>query len=322
MTGRDGPRSITCVRAMGQSNLIYSKDCETQLSGLPNLRFSYHTILVLTMAVTSFITGCIANVPVRTDRPSQSFQLDYVKTHFQSTEQEIIEQLGPPGLVLRSDPKTYYVYRATADLRRVAGIVLIVPPYFVPFFTAKEEGEALHCLALIFDENGLLQGYKTATGSEQAWTGTIMPTGPIEIPLGKEESNCVKALWDEKGRHAVEYIAKYERIACTANIADHAAWFCPQADQGIADPQRRIGDLFYCGRGRGDPSRDIVQAYVWYSVAARGNNTQARSRLTVVEKELSDEELEEARQRLEAWKPGNCVKDLVEAGLLNNGKSD
>ena len=107
------------------------------------------------MAVMSFVTGCIANVPVKTDRPSHSFDVNYVKTHLQSTQQELVQQLGVPGLIFRSGKDTFYVYKADADLRRVAGIGLIVPPYFVPFFTWKEEGEALHCLALVFDENGL-----------------------------------------------------------------------------------------------------------------------------------------------------------------------
>lgn len=285
---------------------------------LSKFELRFQIILTLTMAVTSFVTGCIANVPVRTDRPSKSFEMDYVKTHMRSTEREIIEQLGLPGLVLRSGTETYYVYRATADLRRVAGIVLIVPPYFVPFFTAKEEDEALHCLALVFDESGFLRGYKTATGSEGAVTGLITPTGPIEIPIGKEEKNCVIALWDEEDRQSLEHIAVYEKFVCPGNPSDHAAWFCPQADKGIADPQRRIGDLFYCGGVRDGLTRDLVRAYVWYSLAARGNNSLAKARLDIVEKELSHEELQEAQRLLEAWVPGQCgidlaVKDLVKA---------
>ena len=102
------------------------------------------------MAVSSFITGCIANVPVRTDLPSQSFEVDYVKTHLRSTKQEMIQQVGMPELIFHSGRETYYVYKSAGDLRRVAGIGLIVPPYFVPFFTWKEEGEALHCLDIMF----------------------------------------------------------------------------------------------------------------------------------------------------------------------------
>ena len=162
------------------------------------------------MAVTSFVTGCIANVPVKTDRPSHSFDVSYVKSHLQSTQQELVQQLGVPGLILRSGKDTFYVYKADADLRRVAGIGLIVPPYFVPFFTWKEEGEALHCLALVFDENRLLQGYKTATGNEQAYTGMIVVPAPIEIPLGKEETKCVTALWNDDETRSFESIVQFE----------------------------------------------------------------------------------------------------------------
>ena len=269
-------------------------------------------ILTLIVAVTACVTGCIANVPVRTDRPSKSFEMDYVKTHLRSTEQEIIEQLGLPGLVLRSGTETYYVYRATADLRRVAGIILIVPPYFFPFFTAREDDEALHCLALVFDESGLLQEYKTATGSEEVYAGMLAIPAPVELPpIGKEEKNCVIALWGEEDRQSLEYIAAYEQFVCPGNLLDHAAWFCPQADKGIADPQRRIGDLYYCGGGQGGSTRDPVRAYVWYSLAARGNNSLAKARLNIVEKELSQDELREAQRLLEAWVPGQCKKDIV-----------
>ena len=177
---------------------------------LSKLEFGSQSILGLTMTVSFIIASCIANVPVKTDRPSHSFDVNYVKTHLQSTQHEIVQHLGVPGLIFRFGKNTYYVYKAAGDLRRVAGIGLIVPPYFVPFFTWKEEDEALHCLALVFDENGLLQGYKTATGDEQAWTGMIVIPAPIEIPLGKEETGCITALWNDEEIRSLETVVQFE----------------------------------------------------------------------------------------------------------------
>jgi len=112
-------------------------------------------------------------------------------------------------------------------------------------------------------------------------------------------------------------------VECPANISDHAKWFCSQADNGIADAQRRIGDLLYCGsinnaRAGTIADMDLVSAYVWYSLAASSNNTMAQARLLITQKELPNDQLNEAQQLLDAWKPrpGQCMKDLVEAGLI------
>ena len=295
---------------------------------LSNFRFRSQTILSLGVVVTPFITGCVANVPVRTDRPTGSFEIDYVKTHLQSTKQEIVQKLGLPWVVLHSEQQTYYVYKASDDLRRVTGVVLVVPPYFVPFFTAKEDGDALHCLVLVFDKAGLLQGYKTASGNESALLGMLTPLGVVEGPtIGKEETGCLKALWNDKKIRSLEVSTVYEKIVCPKIILDEAKRLCPQADNGIIDSQRRIGDLLYCGSAAissdGEiPDNDLVRVYVWYSLAAIGGDSRDRARLMTVEKELSNDALKEAQYRLEAWKPGQCIKDLVEAGLLSNDKLD
>ena len=91
---------------------------------------------VMMTALTFLCVSCVANVPVPTERPSQHFEMNYLKTHLQSTKADIIQKLGAPEAIFRSNQETHYVYKATGDLRRVAGIVIVVPPYFVPFFTA------------------------------------------------------------------------------------------------------------------------------------------------------------------------------------------
>ena len=275
------------------------------------------------MVVTCLLTGCV-NVPVRTDRPSKSFDMDYARTHLQSTEQGIIEHFGLPNVVLRSGKETYYVYRATGDLRRVAGITMIAPPYFIPLLTWKEKNEALHCLALVFNESGLLQGYKTAAGSEKIHAGIPAIPAPVEGTIGNEENECVKALWNESERKTLEYVVGDEQFVCPGNVSDYAMSYCSQADEGIAEAQRRIGDLFfYCGRdeesGGGVISTgNLVRASVWYSLAAKGNATRAQAHLTLLQKALSDNMWQEAQHHLDAWQPGQCFKDLVEAGLLSN----
>lgn len=280
------------------------------------------------------LAGCLSNVPVKTDRPSKHFEMDYVKTHFQSTKADIIQEMGAPGTILRSNQETYYVYEATGDLRRVAGIVIIVPPYFVPFFTGKEEDEAVHCLALTFDESGRLQGYRTATGAEKILGGVIVGFGlPAEIELGKEETACDGALWNEKELQSLERVKKEQEIRSlvSATPSDSLAlwaysifettsegcnWLCRAADQGGTQSRIQIGNLFYDQSHK--TRNNLIQAYVWYSLANAEDHSVIENRLTILKAVLSHEELQEARHRIESWKPNECIRYLGESGLLDN----
>ena len=261
------------------------------------------------------LVGCVAGLPVQTETPSEHFDTDYVETHVGSTKEEVLQKLGAPDAIFGAKGRTYYVYEAAGDFRGVFGLVVVVPPFFIPFWTPKAEGEALHCLGLVFDDKGYLQDYLTETAPEAAGVGFFPGIGPpVEVFSTEEVTGCVKTLWTYEERQSLELV--YPR-----NMSEEAKWFCPQADDGIADSQRRIGDLLYYGYGE-RRSGDLVGAYVWYSLSAMGNNSVAQMRLAAVEKELTHEDLREARQRLDAWKPrhGQCMKDLLEAGLLDGAE--
>ena len=73
-----------------------------------------------------------------------------------------MQELGVPVTIVRSGDETYYVYEEWGDVGGVIGIPLVVPPLFVPIWVAKEDDVdcALRCLALVFDDEGILQGHK------------------------------------------------------------------------------------------------------------------------------------------------------------------
>lgn len=290
------------------------------------------------MAFVSLCGGCVANVPVRTDRPSQSFETDYIKTHLQSTKRVVIEELGPPEAIFQSNNDTYYVYKATGDLRRMAGIVVSVPPYFVPIFTGKEKNVALHCLALTFDEKGLLKDYRTTIGTEEVLGGVFLGFGPpAEFSLGKEDTECVATLWNEeelqlldpikqeKEIRSLETATPGDRLSVWAyrvfgNTMDGYDWLCRAADQGGTQSRARLGDLFYNESHRS--SENLIHAYVWYSLANKANNSAFEKRLMILNEVLSYGELQEAHRRIDSWKPNECMKTLEEGGLLRNGNSE
>lgn len=75
------------------------------------------------------------------------------------------------------------------------------------------------------------------------------------------------------------------------------AWYTQSAMQGYMPAQHNLGYLYMTGKGI---ERDYVRAYMWAMLAAEnGNSTLKRS----IEYKLSENEIEEALQRLELMRP-------------------
>jgi hypothetical protein len=92
-----------------------------------------------------------------------------------------------------------------------------------------------------------------------------------------------------------------------------AGAYCPNADLGHADAQRKIADIYYF-RLYG-VKKDLQQAYIWYSLSAKGGDYESDVQLEEVISEMSSEELAEAKELLEHWKPGQCKKGLFRNSL-------
>lgn len=103
------------------------------------------------------------------------------------------------------------------------------------------------------------------------------------------------------------------------NKENHNAWklskeigaYCPNADLGHADAQTHVGDLYYLGSY--DLEKNLIQAFVWYSLAETNGNLYASGQLNQLRKKLSTQQLSEAHAQLEEWKPGQCERYLMEA---------
>ena len=93
-------------------------------------------------------------------------------------------------------------------------------------------------------------------------------------------------------------------------IKRDARTYCPNADNGQADAQLQIGHIYYEGNGI---QKDLVQAYVWYSLSAKGGNIRAKDQLSAISQMLSQKQAAEARKRLDEWSPGKCQSDLLES---------
>lgn len=131
----------------------------------------------------------------------------------------------------------------------------------------------------------------------------------------------LKDLYDraEKGDHhakiKIDYwmgIYKPSNIQITKNdkkFYKEIGMYCPNAELGHADAQKHIGDFYYFGAY--GIKKDVIQAYVWYSLAAKAGDIRAGEVLLRIKPELSPTQLTEAQKLLDEWAPGQCQSNLL-----------
>ena len=61
---------------------------------------------VVLMGVMHSLIGCVAGVPLQTEKTSDHFDITYVETHQWSTKQEVVQKLGIPEAIFRSKEET------------------------------------------------------------------------------------------------------------------------------------------------------------------------------------------------------------------------
>ena len=84
------------------------------------------------------------------------------------------------------------------------------------------------------------------------------------------------------------------------DYAEAAKWYRRAADQGDTFSQTKLGFMYEAGRG---VPKDPVQAYLWLSLAVFQGDTVAIERRNFLGKNLSADQLAEARRLAREWKP-------------------
>ncbi len=84
------------------------------------------------------------------------------------------------------------------------------------------------------------------------------------------------------------------------NIETALSWFEKAAERGVVDSQYNLGVLF---ESSPEVPRDALTSFVWYSIAASQGDQVAASRRPILEKDLSAEQLDQAKRRLAQFKP-------------------
>jgi uncharacterized protein len=107
----------------------------------------------------------------------------------------------------------------------------------------------------------------------------------------------------EKGNALAQYnIALMHRmgLGVTKDQREAKKWSRLAAKQGNTDAQVMLGSLY--AKADGGESADVPRAYMWYEVAAEQGNAEAKKELAVISKELTPQQISDARAQAEKCK--------------------
>jgi TPR repeat protein len=85
------------------------------------------------------------------------------------------------------------------------------------------------------------------------------------------------------------------------DTAQGMRWLGMSADQGNSDSQVLLGLVYLQGHDGVPP--DMVQADVWFQLAAARGDPLAPRQIVAVEKQMTPEEIVKAKALVAAWKP-------------------
>jgi TPR repeat protein len=84
------------------------------------------------------------------------------------------------------------------------------------------------------------------------------------------------------------------------DYAEAATWYRKAAEQGYSAAQTRLGDMYVLGQG---VAQDYVQAHMWFNLAAARGQKLARVNRNRLAKQMTPEQIAEARRLAREWKP-------------------
>ncbi len=124
------------------------------------------------------------------------------------------------------------------------------------------------------------------------------------VPLDVEKS----ALWYQRAAeqgnalamHNLAVIHTSGLIGGKPDMESALGWFEKAAELGVKDSQVNLGIIYAKGLG---VEADLVAAYKWLSVAARGGDADAAAKRDTLASAMRPDQLEKARGAAETWKP-------------------
>ena len=113
----------------------------------------------------------------------------------------------------------------------------------------------------------------------------------------------------EKGHALAQYnIALMHKMGLGVPKSEKEArkWARLAAKQGNAEAQQLMGSLYYKQSGQESP--DVLRAYIWYEASAAQGNSEAQKDLASLTKEMTPQQVAEARDKAQKCKSSGYDK--------------
>lgn len=224
------------------------------------------------------LASCVPLMYVPTEGPESEgvTEKPRVEALVGADEVEVRRQLGDPQWTYRSDGKSYLLYRGWEQY----GLLIYLP--------GAQWGDRSYCWLLEFGQDDKLARIDRETSGDDCrevfWT---------EEQLLSFEPGDAKTKW-QLYSEATEPGPREWR------------WLCQAADEGHSLARHRLGTIYYYGLDGAE--RDLVLAYVWYSLA-ESTGSEVRQ-LAWLKESLSEKQLLDAQHLLATWESSRCESEL------------
>jgi len=248
--------------------------------------------LLVVLAVLSCFTGCVP-IPVGSEHPFGLVDQQTLDSLIGEDKSTILTSLGRPNFALVGEKSSYFIYGAYGDEYQ---LLLMV---WVPVFGQKYPEGKLFCILIEFDEGNIFRRYEIERHSV-IWSG-------VWSCIEKNISDCKSTFFSKE---ELESFSRGDTWNVRARLVKEVGIYCSNADLGHPDAQYHIGRLYHAGDLL---KQDLVQSYVWYSLAANNGFELAAIELNKIKSVLSPVEIIEANKLLSTWQAGKCRENLLRA---------
>ncbi len=139
----------------------------------------------------------------------------------------------------------------------------------------------------------------------------LFDTTPGRVVAGYE-GRAERLVSLEKGALAGDRKAMWSYAHALDDPKKAWVWFCRAANEGLPAAQYHLGNSYHHGN---DPiARDVVQAYLWYSLSGASMDTRV---LTNFIAEMTPDQIIEAERLLAEWEPNPTECETIAAQAEN-----
>ena len=243
-------------------------------------------LIFLALSTVLFVQGC---VPIKYEGETKP-NISKIEALVGALKSAVQEQLGPPQIVTQDEEGSYFLYRASSKTKVLTVWVWPPMPYVPVYECSGPECYKAHCLFIAFDAQNKVSRYEIKKNIERA-TDCRAFFPPFESSIVEAKPTVAEGTYEFAWRFS---------LGTRLNVH----YICRAAHQDDAPAQSRMGYFYRWGADYeiiGDT--DIKEALLWYTLALRNNDPEAKKQYEIVRAGLSPSEIEEVERRLTEWKP-------------------